>query len=315
MARFVCYNIGRKSRGDRMQESRMFKIVYYLLDKGKATAPELSKHFEVSVRTIYRDIDAISSAGIPIYAEVGRSGGIRLYDDFVLDKVVLSENEKQEILNALQSLAIVGSENEKATLTKLSALFQIYSENWYEVDFSRWGEKAQDNTKFNDLRFAILQHRAVSIAYVGSNQKRSHRIVYPYKLLYKAKAWYLKACCKEEQTMRTFKLNRIVDYTVLEELFEPIAIKESQSMPEQNLQEIQLHFSKEVAYRVYDEFDDSQIQIQADDSLLVCAHMPENSWLICFLLSFGVDVSIVKPKYLTSILAQKAKEIYEKNKT
>ena len=87
-----------------MQESRLFKIVYYLLDKGQATAPELAEKFEVSVRTIYRDIDALSGAGIPVYAEAGRNGGIHLMNDFVLDKAVLSEEEKQEILKCHISL-------------------------------------------------------------------------------------------------------------------------------------------------------------------------------------------------------------------
>ena len=80
-----------------MQESRLFKIIYYLLDKGNATAPELAAKFEVSVRTIYRDIDALSGAGIPVYAETGRNGGIYLMNDFVMDRAVLSEREKQEI--------------------------------------------------------------------------------------------------------------------------------------------------------------------------------------------------------------------------
>ncbi len=78
-----------------MQENRLFKIMYHLLDKGQATAPELTEEFEVSVRTIYRDIDALSSAGIPVYAEVGRNGGIHLMNDFVLDRAALSE-EKQD---------------------------------------------------------------------------------------------------------------------------------------------------------------------------------------------------------------------------
>ena len=78
-----------------MQGSRLFQIVYYLLDKGEATAPELAEKFEVSVRTIYRDIDALSGAGIPVYAEAGRNGGIHLMNDFVLDQAVLSEAENQ----------------------------------------------------------------------------------------------------------------------------------------------------------------------------------------------------------------------------
>lgn len=87
-----------------MQESRLFKIVYYLIDKEQSTAPELAEKFEVSVRTIYRDIDVLSEAGIPIYTETGRNGGIHLMNNFVLDKAVLSEKEKQEVLIALQSL-------------------------------------------------------------------------------------------------------------------------------------------------------------------------------------------------------------------
>ena len=79
-----------------MQESRLFKIIYYLLDKGRATAPELAKRFEVSTRTIYRDIDALSGAGVPVYTETGRNGGIHLMKNFVLDKAVLSEEERQE---------------------------------------------------------------------------------------------------------------------------------------------------------------------------------------------------------------------------
>ena len=106
-----------------MQESRLFKIVYHLLDKGQVTAPELAEKFEVSVRTIYRDIDALSGAGIPVYAEAGRNGGIHLMSDFVLDKAVLSEEEKQEILTALQSINFTNNIGINQILQKLSAIF------------------------------------------------------------------------------------------------------------------------------------------------------------------------------------------------
>lgn len=99
-----------------MQESRLFRIIYYLLEKGQATAPELAERFEVSVRTIYRDIDSLSAAGIPIYAESGRNGGIRLMHGFVLDQTVLSKEEKQEILSALQSINITQNVGESLTL-------------------------------------------------------------------------------------------------------------------------------------------------------------------------------------------------------
>lgn len=108
-----------------MLESRLFKILYYLLDKGKATARELAERLEVSTRTIYRDIDALSSVGIPIYTETGRGGGIRLMEGFVLDRALLSEQERREILSALRSLWALSGHQQDVVLEKLSALFQV----------------------------------------------------------------------------------------------------------------------------------------------------------------------------------------------
>ncbi len=116
-----------------MQESRLFKILYHLLDKGQATAPELAEKFEVSPRTIYRDIDALSSAGIPVYAEAGRNGGIHLMNDFVLDKAVLSEEEKQEILTALQSVNSTNNMGSNQTLQKLTEAVRIVSAPFGEL--------------------------------------------------------------------------------------------------------------------------------------------------------------------------------------
>lgn len=84
-----------------MKDSRLFRILYYILEKGKATANELADRFEVSVRTIYRDIDSISSAGIPIYAIQGKGGGIEIAQEFILSKSLLSQNEKEQIMTAL----------------------------------------------------------------------------------------------------------------------------------------------------------------------------------------------------------------------
>ena len=141
-----------------MQESRLFKIMYHLLAKGQATAPELAQKFEVSVRTIYRDIDALSGAGIPVYTETGRNGGINLMPDFVLDKAVLSKEEKDEILAALQSVNVAKNTGSSDILQKLSAVFSSHSENWLEVDFSRWGDIKQDNEKFELLKSAVIYH-------------------------------------------------------------------------------------------------------------------------------------------------------------
>ncbi len=295
-----------------MQESRLFKIIYHLLDKGKATALELAEKFEVSVRTIYRDIDALSEAGIPIYTETGRNGGIHLMNDFVLDKAVLSEEEKQEILLALQSMNITKDNSE--ILQKLSAVFHLNSENWLEIDFSRWGNQGRDNDKFNLLKSAIIHRKCVKITYADSNEKATERIVQPMKILYKSMAWYLKAYCTLKQDYRVFKLNRIIDLEVLSDSFPHQVFPELEKDLKQIYKKIVLRFSKEAAYRVYDEFDMTQIEIQTNGDFIVSAQMPEDTWLIGYLLTFGTQVDILEPAYLKEVLAEQAKLIYEKNK-
>lgn len=297
-----------------MQESRLFRIVYYLLDKGKATAPELAEKFEVSVRTIYRDIDALSGAGIPIYAETGRNGGIRLMKDFVLDKAVLSEEEKREILATLQSINAMQNIGNDNTLRKLSAIFQVNPENWLEVDFSRWGNKNNDNEKFEIVKTAIIHHKAVKITYANSSGVMNERRIYPLKLSYKSKAWYVKAYCTGKKDFRLFKLTRILACELMEEEFLPCVFPEQENALEQEYRTITLRFPKELAYRVYDEFDKTQVQEQENGDLIVSAEMPEDAWLIGYLLSFGVYVEVIEPAYLREVLAEEAKKIYEKNK-
>ncbi|MBD5549992.1 MAG: YafY family transcriptional regulator [Lachnospiraceae bacterium] len=298
-----------------MQESRLFKIVYHLLDKGQATAPELAEKFEVSVRTIYRDIDALSEAGIPVYTETGRNGGIRLMDDFVLDKAVLSEKEKQEILTALQSINITQNTDSSRTLQKLSAIFHLDSENWLEVDFSRWGNKESDNKKFELLKSAVIHRKKVKMHYASSYEIISERIIQPFKLVYKASAWYLKAFCTEKQDWRIFKLTRILDLEILSETFPKQNFPKQIDASEGEYHQIVLRFPKEMAYRIYDEFDETQIQKQENGEFIVSAKMPEDAWLTGFLLSFGTQVEILSPVYLKNILAKQAKLIYEKNKS
>ena len=297
-----------------MQESRLFKIVYYLLNKGQATAPELAEKFEVSVRTIYRDVDALSEAGIPVYAEAGRNGGIHLMKDFVLNKTVLSKQEKQEILTALQSIHSVQNMGSSETLQKLSALFRLSSQNWLEVEFSRWGSRESDNKKFELLKSAVIHKKCMQIRYASSYEAISERVVHPYKLVYKARAWYLQAFCTVRQDWRTFRCNRILDLQILNESFPHREFPKSAESYEGKADQITLRFPKEMTYRVYDEFDETQIQRQDNGDLIVSARMSADKWLVGFLLSFGTQVDVLSPAHLKNALAQQARLIYEKNK-
>ena len=298
-----------------MRESRLFKIVYHLLDKGQATAPELAEKFEVSVRTIYRDIDALSGAGIPVYAEAGRNGGIHLMNNFVLDKAVLSEEEKQEILTALQSINFTNNMSNRQTLEKLSAIFNMSSENWLEVDFSRWGNNGTDKEKFELLKSAIIHQKCIKITYANSCGTISERIVQPLKMSYKSMSWYLKAYCTKKQDYRIFKLTRMIDLEMLTDGFCKSSFPELDETLGQACNTIVLRFPKTMSYRVYDEFDKTQVSKKENGDLIVSVEMPEDEWLIGYLLSFGTQVDIIEPAYLGNIVAERAKKIYEKYKS
>lgn len=298
-----------------MQESRLFQILYHLLDKGQATAPELAEKFEVSIRTIYRDIDALSGAGIPVYAQAGRNGGIHLMNGFVLNQTVLSEEEKQEILTALQSMNFSKNLDSSRTLQKLSAIFRLGSEDWLEVDFSRWGNSGTDNEKFELLKSAVIHRKCVRIIYANSSGAVSERIIQPLKMSYKSSAWYLKAYCTEKGDYRIFKLTRIIDLEVLEDSFSRSPFPELEEAPHRTCGTVVLGFPKSMSYRVYDEFDRKMVSKQENGDLIVSANLPEDEWIIGYLLSFGTQVDIIEPAHLKKIVAERAREIYEKHKS
>lgn len=118
-----------------MAENRLFQMVYLLLEKGHLTANELANILK-SDRTIYRDIDSLSAAGIPVYTKQGKGGGIFIQENFILNQSLVSEQEQTQILMALQAIHLVDDRNTDGLLSKLSAVFQKQQVNWIEVDFS-----------------------------------------------------------------------------------------------------------------------------------------------------------------------------------
>ena len=124
--------------------NRLLGMIYILMRKGTVTAAELAERFEVSVRTIYRDMDTLSAAGIPIYAKKGKNGGICLIEQFVLDKMLLTKDEQQEILSGLVSLRETKAEDGENILQKLGEFFRTDPIDWLAIDLSDWsGSRAQ----------------------------------------------------------------------------------------------------------------------------------------------------------------------------
>ena len=280
-----------------MKDNRLFRILYYILEKGKVTANELADKFEVSVRTIYRDIDSISSAGIPIYALQGKGGGIEIAEDFVLSKSLLSENEKQQIMSALQGLDNTAIQRENELLTKLSALFKMKNTSWIEVDFNNWQNNKMYEKTFDDIKSAILSKNIISFTYFSSNEKETDRSVKPVRLIFKSQDWYLYALCLLRNDFRYFKLSRIKNLEIhtekFDDSFENAILKKE--MPHENTVHIKVKFDRKVAFRVYDEIN-GEITEDNDGNLYSEIEIPNDYNLYNYIFSFGDEAEVLEPE-------------------
>ena len=297
-----------------MQESRLFRIVYYLLDKGKSTAPELAEKFEVSVRTIYRDIDIISSMGIPVYAMQGKGGGITLLDNFVLDKSLLSTREKEQILMALQGIIATEPNNSDELLTKLGSLFQTKNTNWIEVDFSNWVKRNPGQDIFQLIKSAIFSRNVISFQYFSSNRESTKRRVEPLKLVFKSKDWYLYGFCLMRNDYRFFKLTRIREMEMQAEVYSreiPSTCSIGKQMDIQNAIAVTLKFDQDMAFRVYDEFAEGVTE-DNQGNLYVRTNLPDSDTLYSYLFSFADSVEIVEPENIRDQVRKKLAAMQKK---
>ena len=296
-----------------MKDNRLFRILYYILEKGKVTASELADKFEVSVRTIYRDIDSISSAGIPIYALQGKGGGIEIAEDFVLSKSLLSENEKQKIMSALQGLDNTAIQHENELLTKLSALFKMKNISWIEVDFNNWQNNKMYEKTFNDIKSAILSKNIISFTYFSSNEKETSRRVKPVRLLFKSQDWYLYALCLLRNDFRYFKLSRIknleINTEMFDDSFDDVILKKE--MPHENTVRIKVKFDRKVAFRVYDEINGEIIE-DDEGNLYSEIEIPNDYNLYNYIFSFGDGAEVLEPKEIRMQIREMINKMAEK---
>lgn len=274
--------------------NRLLGMIYILMKQKTVTAAELAERFEVSVRTIYRDLDTLSAAGIPVYAKKGKNGGICLTEQFVLNKMLLTQEEQQEILSGLISLRETRAEGEENILQKLGEFFRTDPVEWLAIDLSDWsGSRKQ---LYEDIKNAILARRLIQFDYYGRNGQMSRRTVEPVKLLFKEYTWYLKAFCRERNAWRVFKLFRMKRLEVLDEVFVPQ--KEyiyEESAPDHSFTLIDIWIDQKEAYRIYDRFEEDEIEVLSDGNFMVHMHASVDDWVYGVILGFGPSAEVISP--------------------
>jgi predicted DNA-binding transcriptional regulator YafY len=296
-----------------MKLNRLFEITTILLNKGTVTAKELADRFGVSTRTIYRDIDVLSSAGVPVYMNKGNGGGISLLEDYAINRTLISEQESESLLLAVKTLQATKYPELDIVLEKMGSIFKNASNHdWVEIDFSHWGSMPNEKNKFNDIKGAMLQRQVIRFEYVNADGYKSSRLAEPEKLLYKGNSWYLIAYCRQQQSHRTFRISRLKNVKVTTENFVqkimPGPETEEKNDISKPLVQLKLQFQAKVLNRLYDDFDDSFITKNEDGSFNIEVAFPEDEWVYSYLLSFGNFVKVLEPKHIKKIIVERMKQ-------
>ena len=307
--------LNTKKKIDNMQIDRLIQIVFLLLRHENITAKQLAEELCVSTRTIYRDINILSVAGIPITSQKGFGGGLSLLQGFSLDKSYFTQEEQNNIVQALQILKSSNYPNADKSLNKVAGLFShnLQSE-WLEIDFSYWGSPEKERNNITALERAIINKYVITFTYFNAELTVTHQTVEPLKLVFKSHSWYLVAYSENKKDIRTFKMSRIRELQITSQLFDRELPKDFSITPvykeEYNTPVFILHFSEKIAYKVYDEFQEKYIKKLDDGTLEVTFRYQLSDWTFLYLLSFGEYVEIIEPVEARNILKEKAKKIF-----
>lgn len=307
--------LNTKKKSDDMQIDRLIQIVFLLLRHENITAKQLAEELCVSTRTIYRDINILSAAGIPITSQKGFGGGLSLLQGFSLDKSYFTQEEQNNIVQALQILKSSNYPDADKSLNKVAGLFShnLQSE-WLEIDFSYWGSPEKERNNITALERAIINKYVITFTYFNAELTVTHQTVEPLKLVFKSHSWYLVAYSENKKDIRTFKMSRIRELQITNQLFDRELPKDFSITPvykeEYNTPVFILHFSEKIAYKVYDEFQEKYIKKLDDGTLEVTFRYRLSDWTFLYLLSFGEYVEIIEPVEARNILKEKAKKIF-----
>ena len=302
-----------------MKMERLIGILSILLQREKVTAPELAEQFEVSRRTIQRDIESLCHAGIPISTTQGAGGGISIMDGYRVDRTVLTAPEMQAILAGLQSLdSVSGTRRYAQLMEKLSAGTGglVPSGVHMLIDLSSW-YKASLPPKIELIRSAIEQHHVIRFTYF-SPKEESVRIVEPYYLVFHWSTWYVWGWCQTREDFRLFKLNRITELTS-QGSFEPRPAPLPDLEPERvfpTKYQVTVLFNPTCRWRLVEEYGADRFTIDPDGRLRFTGGFPDADSVISWILTFGNKAELLEPEELRKqlgVLSQTLADRYRRN--
>lgn len=295
-----------------MSSSRLFEMLYLLLERERMTAPELAARLEVSVRTVYRDAQALSEAGVPIYAERGREGGLSILPSFKLSRALLSEEDRRELLASLRVMEQTGA-GEAESLRRLTAFLGGESPDWVQIDLADWS--GTQDALIATLRASILGGQLLEFDYFGETGSHISRRVCPFKLWFKGRSWYLHAYCLTRRGVRTFKLSRMRRAHIVPGDFpeEARAARRADEPTDQrsdpSVISLVLKTDASLGFRVFDDFGEEAITPLEDGGFLVRTVFPPGEWVTSLILGYGEHAEVLEPAALREEIRARIKKM------
>lgn len=298
-----------------MKIDRLIGILSVLLQKEKVTAPALAEKFEVSRRTISRDIEDLCKAGIPISTSQGTGGGISIMEGYRMDRTLLTSKDMQMILAGLRSLdSVSGSHYYSQLMEKIKSGSSEYVSGSESIliDLSSWYKESLSG-KIELIQTAIEERKVISFHYYAPGGD-SVREMEPYYLIFKWSSWYVWGWCRLRDDYRMFKLNR------MDQLIQtPVdVIKREVPMPDLSTKKIfpgnvrvKAVFDASMKWHLMEEFGPESFQVQEDGTLLFENEYTDKDSLIAWMLSCREKVTVLEPEpvreELLSITSELAK--------
>lgn len=292
------YDIIRIDRGDILKIDRLIGILSILLQKDKVTTSQLAEKFEVSRRTILRDIDTLNLSGIPIISEQGQGGGISIMENYKIDRTLLSSDDMQAILSGLQSLdSVSGTNRYRQLMEKLSADdTSVNVDNNIIIDLSSW-DKSTVSGKIEQIRTAIEQRRMISFRYFSPTGETVRKLE-PYHLIFQWSSWYVWGYCTEREDLRLFKLTRMTELNVTEDIFEKRSIPKYVCDKLRHTRgeiKVKVRFDKDVKWRIIDEFGADKIKYDANGDIIIEFTWSDKQTFFGYILGFADQAEILEP--------------------
>lgn len=296
-----------------MATDRLLGILTTLLQNEMVTAPQLAEKFEVSRRTISRDVDALCRAGIPLITSQGRGGGISIAAGYRLEASLLTQQEKQAMLASVKGLDGLMHSDHWQTLSEKMGVSKgkvMESDDLFLLDL-RGESPDMLSQKMRMVQQAVQQGHTLCFRYYYAKGE-SQREVEPYRLMFYWGNWYLYAWCLQRQAFRMFKLNRLWSLEISPNGFAPRPV----TLPVRNYNDAHIQPIELVAlvkphakYRLIEEYGPACCTQQADGSILFKQNFYDKDYMQSYLLGMGSDIQVLEPQWVVESLVDYAQKI------